>query len=179
MMGQGMSAQERDVFELITKLLGQHGKSLPSDDLKIILKWTAVKLPRVTTSTIFTTDLWDKVGIKLWHCAMKGDKVAAEMLPSWQVIFEVLKAQEKSHAKDKGDTSCPPSITEPQSSLQSEETTSLLAQPKAPPLMRDPSRSVEAFVSGCCREDSEDDGEEDLFDPRPIYHEKEPNLYPP
>lgn len=65
MMGQGIPAQERDVFELMTNLLDEHGKSLLGHDLKIMLKWTASKLQGVTPSTIFTTDLWDEVGVKL------------------------------------------------------------------------------------------------------------------
>lgn len=91
-MGQAMSAQERDVFELMTKLLQQHGKSLSSHDLKVMLKWTASKLPGVTLSTIFTTDLWDDVGVKLWNTATKGNKAVAEMLRSWRINFEVLVA---------------------------------------------------------------------------------------
>lgn len=43
-MGQGMSDHKRDVFELMTKLLQQHGKSLLSHNLKILLKWASVKL---------------------------------------------------------------------------------------------------------------------------------------
>lgn len=59
-MGQGMSSQERDIFELFTKLLQQHGKSLPSRDLKTLFRRTAAKLPGVTEFTVLTTDLWDK-----------------------------------------------------------------------------------------------------------------------
>lgn len=73
-MGQGMSDQERDVFELMTKLLQQHGKSLPSHDLNILLKWAPVKLPGDTESTVFTIDLWDKMGAKLWDLAVKGSR---------------------------------------------------------------------------------------------------------
>lgn len=67
---------------------------------------------------------------------MEGDKAAAEMLLSWKVIFETLKVQEISHAKNKGDASRLPSA-EPLGSLQPEETASLSAQPSnpsAPPL---------------------------------------------
>lgn len=65
---------------------------------------------------VFMTDLWDKGGIKLWDSATKGNKAAAEMLPSLWVIFEVLKAQEKSQAKG---NACPPSMAEAQCSLKS------------------------------------------------------------
>ncbi|KAL2308950.1 hypothetical protein Nmel_005125 [Mimus melanotis] len=69
------------------------------------------------------TNLWDEVGVKLWNVAAKGEKVAADMLPSWRVVFEVLKGQEKSHAKDKGDGPCHPSMAEAQSSSQSGQET--------------------------------------------------------
>lgn len=55
-MGQTMSRQERGIFELTQKLL-QHGKPLPSNHLKILLKWSSHKLPEVSQSTIFTTNL--------------------------------------------------------------------------------------------------------------------------
>lgn len=73
--GQGMSGQERDVFELMTKILEKHGKSLPSHYLKIMLKWTPSKLPEVTPCTVFTKGLWDEVEVKLWHSMTKGEKV--------------------------------------------------------------------------------------------------------
>lgn len=63
-MGHSMSAQERDVFELMTKLLEKHGRLLSSHDLKVMLKWIAAKLPRVTPSMIFTKELLDEVGVK-------------------------------------------------------------------------------------------------------------------
>lgn len=118
----------------------------------------------------------------LWNSATKEDIVAAEMLPSWWVVFEVLKAQEKSHAKDKGDA-CPPPIAETQCSLKSEEIASLSLQPLAPPFIskreRGPLWSIGAFTAGYCLEDSEEDREEDPFDSGPIDPDKGPNLYPP
>lgn len=81
------------------------------------------------------------MGVKLWNPISKGDKVFADMLPSWRVVFEVLKAQEKSHANNKGDTPCPPSTAKAQSSLKHdemgdlmEESAYLSVQPTAPPL---------------------------------------------
>ncbi|RMC04235.1 hypothetical protein DUI87_19054 [Hirundo rustica rustica] len=181
-MGQGMSAQEREVFELMTKLLQQHGKYLPSHNLKALLRWTAAKLPGVTESTIFMIVLWDKVEVKLWDCATKGNKTVAEMLPSWRVIFEVLKAQENIYDKDKGDASCLPFAVEPQSSLRSGMTASLSTQPTAPPLRsereRGPLRSLGAFAAGYCPNDSDSDGEYP-FNSGPVDPEKEPDLCPP
>lgn len=112
--------------------------------------------------------------------ATKGDKAAAEMLPSWQVVFEVLKVQEKSHSKDKVDT-CPPSTAKPQCTLKFKETASPSLQPRAPPPLmskRDPLQSVGAFAAAYCPEDSEKDEEEDPLDTGFINPLKEPNLYP-
>ncbi|KAL2308252.1 hypothetical protein Nmel_001263 [Mimus melanotis] len=107
-----MSRQERDIFELMQKLLQQHGKPLPSHDLKILLKWTALNdLLGVSQSTIFTTDLWDEVRMKLWNAIAKGDKVVADMLPSWRVVFEVLKAKKNPMLKIRGMLRAPPTST--------------------------------------------------------------------
>uniref|UniRef100_A0A8C3VBQ2 CCHC-type domain-containing protein n=1 Tax=Catharus ustulatus TaxID=91951 RepID=A0A8C3VBQ2_CATUS len=186
-MGLAMSRWERDVFELMQKLLEQHSKPLPSHDLKVLLKWIALKLPGVSQSTIFTTDLWDEVGMKLWDAVTKGDKAVVVMLPSWRAVSEALKAQEKSHAEGKGDAPCPPSTAEAQSSSQSEETgetvPSLSALPTASLLTskgkRGPSQSLGAFSAGYCPEDSKEGGEEDPSDPASADFDKEPNLFPP
>ncbi|RMC10508.1 hypothetical protein DUI87_13313 [Hirundo rustica rustica] len=45
------------------------------------------------------TDLWDNMGDNLRKTTMKGDKTAAQLLPSWSVFLEAFKAQEKFHAK--------------------------------------------------------------------------------
>lgn len=82
-MGQGISAQERDVFELLSKLLQQHDKTVPSHDLKVLLRWAASEISGITESIVFTTDLWDKAGIKLWDFVTKGSKAAAEIMPCW------------------------------------------------------------------------------------------------
>lgn len=108
-MGQGISAQERDVFELISKLLQQHGKTVLSHDLKVLLRWAAAEIPGIIEFTVFTTDLWDKAGIKLWDAVTKGSKAAAEMMPYWRVIFETLKAHETSQAAE---NTCSPSTAE-------------------------------------------------------------------
>lgn len=73
------------------KLLEQHCKRLPLHDLKILLKWIALKLPGVSQSTVFMTDLWDEVGMKLWDAVTKGDKAVVDMLPSWRAVSEALK----------------------------------------------------------------------------------------
>lgn len=60
--------------------------------------------------------------MELWNAVANGDKNAAQMISSWKIIFEALKAHEKSLAKDNGDALCSPSAeVEPQNSLQSEE----------------------------------------------------------
>lgn len=64
-MGQGNSAQERDVFLLMFELLKKHSKSLPSCDLKLVLKWAEAERKNVTGSTIFTKDFWDDIAVKL------------------------------------------------------------------------------------------------------------------
>ncbi|RMC10509.1 hypothetical protein DUI87_13314 [Hirundo rustica rustica] len=181
-MGQEVSAHEKDVFELTTKLLDKHSYSLPAQDLKAMLKWTASQLPEITLSTIFTADLWDNMGDNLRKTTMKGDKTATQLLPSWSVFLEAFKAQEKFHAKDKGAAAYLPSAAHPQSSLQPEETVSLLAQPLASPLVtkraKDSSKSIGAFAAGYCSDDNEDN-EGDPFDSGPVNSEKEPDLYPP
>ena len=142
-------------------------------------------------TTIFTIDLWDEVGVKLWTAVTKGDKAAANMIPSWRVIFETLKAQEKSQAQNKGDT-LTPSAADAQSSSQSKEkgetVPSLSAQPMAPPLaapsrptvrVRGFSQAIGAFAAGYGPEDSEEEGEKDPFYPGTVDPDDEPNLFPP
>ena len=90
------------------KLLEQHCKRLPLHDLKILLKWIALKLPGVSQSTVFMTDLWDEVGMKLWDAATKGDKAVVDMLPSWRAVSEALKAQKYLMLKVRGMLHAPP-----------------------------------------------------------------------
>ncbi|XP_017595458.1 PREDICTED: endogenous retrovirus group K member 113 Gag polyprotein-like [Corvus brachyrhynchos] len=181
--GQGMTTLQRDMFDLMSKLLDKQGKPLPAHNLKIILRWTASRLQGVTQSTIFTVDLWDRVGVELWNAVAEGDKAAAEMIPSWKVIFETLKAREKSLGKDKEDAPCPPSAeAEPQNSLQSEKTVHLSLKAPAPLATKrekSSSRSIKTFTTGYAPADSSKDEGEDPFDPRPIDPEKEPDLFPP
>lgn len=187
-----MTTPERDVLALMSTLLDNQGKSLPAHDLKTILQWTASKLEGVTQSTIFTADLWDKVGVELWNAVANGDKNAAQMISSWKIIFEALKAHEKSLAKDNGDALCSPSAeAEPQNSLQSEETlppspkaSASLATKTAAGAFIDPeekgsSQPVKAFSAGYGPADSSEDEGEDPFDPGSIDPEKEPYLFPP
>ena len=83
-------------------LINKHEKNIPGHDLKAILRWVQVKLPTVTASNIFTRELWDDVGVKRWDAATSGDAKAQCMLPWWKSIFEILKAQEKSHREKAG-----------------------------------------------------------------------------
>jgi len=48
-------------------------------------------------STIFTRELRDDVGVKLWDAATTGNTEAQCVLPCWRSVFETLKAQEKNH----------------------------------------------------------------------------------
>jgi len=75
-MGSQTSSPERDVYELMKALLQKHGKNISGHDLKLILKWVQVKMPTVTASTIFTWELWDDVGVKLWEAATTGNAEA-------------------------------------------------------------------------------------------------------
>ncbi|KAM9590718.1 endogenous retrovirus group K member 5 Gag polyprotein-like [Morphnus guianensis] len=153
-MGNQVSSPERDVYELMKALLQKHGKNISGHDLKAMLKWVQVKIPTVTASTIFTRELWDDVGVKLWDAATTGNAEAQRMLPWWRGIFETLKAQEKSH-KDKAER---------------EEDSSAI-----PPLSSEGQKSIaplEACAAGYPPED-------DPFDPGPVDPEEEPQLYPP
>lgn len=109
-MGNQESFPERDVYELMKALLKKHGKkTLSEQDLKLILKWVQVKIPAVTASSIFTRELWDDVGVKLWDAATSGDEEAQYMLPSWRKIFETIKAQEQNQrGSEEGAQSPPP-----------------------------------------------------------------------
>lgn len=151
-MGNQASSPERDVYELMKALLKKHGKTVSGHDLKIILKWVQVKMPTVTSSTIFTKELWDTVGVKLWDAATTGNVEAQRMLPWWRSIFEVLKAQESSHKNDSDKNNASPS--------QSPS----LPETGQPPLT--------VGAAGCSPPD-------DPYDPGPIDPEKEPDLFPP
>lgn len=111
-MGQSTSNKERGVFELMLALLGKHGKSLPKLDLKLILKWVAVKHPNVTAFSIFTLAVWDDVGVKVFDLATMGYEPAVRMLPTWRIIFETLKKQEQPQAVSSAGTAGPhPALT--------------------------------------------------------------------
>jgi len=131
-------------------LLKRHGKNISGHDLKLILKWVQVKMPTVTASTIFTRELWDDVGVKLWDAATTGNTEAQRMLPWWRSVFETLKAQEKNH-KDKA----------------GEEDNS----PTAPPVLPE-NKPLRVCAAGYPPRG-------DPFDPGPVDPEKEPDLYPP
>lgn len=112
-MGNQASSPERDVYELMKALLQKHGKVISGHDLKAMLKWVQTKIPAVTASSIFTQELWDDVGVKLWDSATSGDVEAQHMLPWWRIIFQTLKAQEKSNngdVKTKGNAPTVPSL---------------------------------------------------------------------
>ena len=107
-MGNQVSSPERDVYDLMKGLLKKHGKNISCYDLKPMLKWVEVKIPTVTASSIFTCELWDDVGLKLWDAATSGNAEAQRMLPWWRSIFETLKAQEgELEDKERGEEPLP------------------------------------------------------------------------
>lgn len=151
-MGNQASSPERDVYELMKALLKKYGKHVSGHDLKTVLKWVQVKIPTVTSSSIFTKELWDNVGVKLWDAATTGNAEAQRMLPLWRTIYEVLKMHEGTHRDDSADqVSSPP-------------TSSSSLEMNRPPLT--------VGVAGCPPPDNP-------FDPGPIDPEKEPDLFPP
>ncbi|XP_069737454.1 uncharacterized protein [Phaenicophaeus curvirostris] len=91
-MGNQVCSPERDVYELRKALLQKHGKNISVRDLKVILKWVQAKIPTVTASTVFTRELWDDVGVKLWDATIEEKKGAKKLGAPWQKVFEVLKA---------------------------------------------------------------------------------------
>lgn len=150
-MGNQASSPERDVYELMKALLKKHQKTLTGHDLKMMLKWVQVKVPDVTASSIFTRELWDDVGVKLWDTATRGNVEAQRMLPWWRTIFETLKAQESRSVDSDKDESKDKNVS---------------ISPDSP-------RAIPAV--GVAKYPPEDDP----FDPGPIDPEKEPDLFPP
>lgn len=98
-MGNQASSAERDVYELMKALVKKHDKgtkgTLSGHDLKLLLKWVQAKIPDINASSIFTRELWDQVGVKLWDAATFGNEEAQRMLPRWRKVFETIKAQEQ------------------------------------------------------------------------------------
>uniref|UniRef100_A0A8C0EKD6 Retroviral nucleocapsid Gag protein p24 C-terminal domain-containing protein n=1 Tax=Bubo bubo TaxID=30461 RepID=A0A8C0EKD6_BUBBB len=160
-MGNQASSPERDVYELMKALLQKHGKVISGHDLKAMLKWVQMKIPAVTASSIFTRDLWDDVGVKLWDSATSGSVETQHMLPWWRIIFEALKAQEESNngdVKTKGNTSAAPTVTPTVPSPPSESQSC-----QGPPEV-----GAANYPAG-----------EDSFDSGPVDPKKEPDLCPP
>ncbi|XP_074424746.1 endogenous retrovirus group K member 7 Gag polyprotein-like [Larus michahellis] len=158
-MGNQMSPAERDVYEVMKTLLRKHKKDISGQDLKIMLKWVQMKIPTVTASSIFTRELWDNVGVKLWDLATSGNAEAQRLLPWWRNIFEAIKAQKKGH-KDSPDTKGEPSSAPP------------LLPPPLPPRRAKSPGPLKVCAAGY-------PPEEDPLDPGPVDPDKEPDLYPP
>jgi len=61
--------------------------------------------PSITNQTIYDPEVWDRIGVRLWDAATKGDKTAFGLLQTWRKIFEALK----SHLRSQSDS---PSLPE-------------------------------------------------------------------
>lgn len=94
-MGNQASSVERDACELMRELLKKHGKAFSDHDLKLVMKWVHANIPSISALNIFTSEIWDKAGMKLWDAATKNDAEAQKLLSGWRIIFETLKKRQK------------------------------------------------------------------------------------
>ena len=153
-MGNQASSPERDVYELMKGLPNKHEKSISGHDLKAMLKWVQVNMPAVTATTIFTRELWDDTGVKLWDSATKGNTESHRLLSSWRVIFETIKAQkEKAEEGEEEESQAPIALSLSASKSQCSKPLGVNAVEYLP--------------------------EKDPFDPGLVEPEQEPDLYPP
>ena len=48
--------------------------------------------PSITNQTIYDPEVWDRIAVRLWGAATKGDNTAFRLLQTWRKIFEALKS---------------------------------------------------------------------------------------
>lgn len=103
---------------------------------------------------------------------MKGNKAAAERLPSWRMIYKNMEKQQQSQAvgKDQVWPADPPKAINP------------FLQPSTPPPPLEVKEGYWAlwFAAGHCpRNEEEGEDEEDTFDLGPTDSDDQPDLFPP
>lgn len=103
-MGQTHSAHDRDLYKQLKHLLSFMPSQLLKQELKNLLEWTLINFPNADHSAIFTRDLWDTVGVRLFNSIYRRDMSAAELVPACRVLVELFAAREMQTA------AAPPSL---------------------------------------------------------------------
>lgn len=108
-MGTNLTKEQKNVLEVFCKILKEHGKKMDNEELQRILIWASKNDPSINSHNINDPEIWDKVGVRLWDCATRNDKIVAGLLPSWRIIFETLKVHVGSRAEEGEEKPTPPS----------------------------------------------------------------------
>ena len=76
-------------------ILQKHRAKIESIGLRRLLVWVSCNVG-VDHTTIYDTETWDKVGVRLWDAAIHSDCVAKDLLGPWRLVFESLKKHAES-----------------------------------------------------------------------------------
>lgn len=131
-MGNNMSLEQKSVLELMGKILAKQGTKIDTNNLKRLLLWASKEYPSITKTTVYNSQVWDAIGIKLWDATIHYNSIAVSLLRPWRTLFKALKAQGDTKTSEK-EQLAPLDSAEPMKSL-----------PTLPPVQATPLDSAEA-----------------------------------
>lgn len=83
----------RDVYQHLKSLIKSSPSKLPKQELKNLLPWTETNFLNADSTAVFTRDLWNSVGVKLYNAISLHDKKAADLLPTCCVLVEIFSGK--------------------------------------------------------------------------------------
>lgn len=91
-MGANLSAEEEAIVKLLTQLLIKRGVKYDPFKIKLLLKFLQKQGVPSTVSAVFDVKTWDQAGEKIWEAASIGITNAAEVMTTWRLVTETLRA---------------------------------------------------------------------------------------
>uniref|UniRef100_A0A8B9DNE3 CCHC-type domain-containing protein n=1 Tax=Anser cygnoides TaxID=8845 RepID=A0A8B9DNE3_ANSCY len=91
-MGASLSAEEEAIVKLLKQLLIARGVKYDPFKIKLLLKILRKQGFPSMASTAFDVKTWDQAGEKIWEAASSGDTNAAEVMTTWWLVTETLRA---------------------------------------------------------------------------------------
>lgn len=88
-MGSITNVQEV-VCKIVETILQKHHAEVENFNLRLLLVWVSRSVG-VDGTAIYDTELWDKVGMRLWDAATCSDSVGKDLLGPWRWVFESLE----------------------------------------------------------------------------------------
>ena len=71
-----MSSEQKNVLVTFQIIRKKWDKTVPAAILQQMLAWATKSDPSITNQTIYDPEVGDRVAVKLWDAATKGDKTA-------------------------------------------------------------------------------------------------------